>query len=99
MAYTITPLTPHTGAEIRGLDLSRPVDPETRAAVNRAFAEHQSSSCATRNSLEDFTAVQVWGETPHEEELHVPGFRRCISSRKQTGAGKRYSGETFHTDH
>ena len=41
MAYTITPLTPHnTGAEIRGLDLTKPVDSETRAALNRAFAQH-----------------------------------------------------------
>ena len=40
MAYTITPLTEHTGAEVRGLDLTQPVDAETRAALNRAFARH-----------------------------------------------------------
>jgi taurine dioxygenase len=40
MAYTITPLSLHTGAEIRGLDLTKPVDPETRASLNRAFATH-----------------------------------------------------------
>ena len=39
MAYTITPTTEHTGAEVRGLDLTRPVDAETRAALNRAFAQ------------------------------------------------------------
>jgi taurine dioxygenase len=40
MRYTITPLTPHTGAEVRGIDLNQGVDAETRAALNRAFAEH-----------------------------------------------------------
>ena len=40
MEYTITPLTPHTGAEVRGIDLNQGVDAETRAALNRAFAEH-----------------------------------------------------------
>ena len=40
MEYRITPLTPHTGAEVRGIDLNQGVDPETRAALNRAFAEH-----------------------------------------------------------
>ena len=40
MAYTITPLTPHTGAEVTGLDLAKPVDAETRGALNRAWARH-----------------------------------------------------------
>jgi len=40
MGYTITPLTPHTGAEVRGIDLNEGVDAETRATLNRAFAEH-----------------------------------------------------------
>ena len=38
MNYTIVPLTGHTGAEVRGLDLTAPIDPETRQALNRAFA-------------------------------------------------------------
>jgi len=40
MEYTITPLTGHTGAEVRGLDLNQCVDAETRGALNRAFADH-----------------------------------------------------------
>ena len=35
MGYTITPLTPHTGAEVRGIDLNEEVDAETRAALAR----------------------------------------------------------------
>jgi taurine dioxygenase len=41
MQYTITPLTSHeTGAEIRGLDLSKPLQSELRQALNQAFARH-----------------------------------------------------------
>ena len=38
MEYTITPLPPHTDAEVRGIDLNEGVEAETRAALNRAFA-------------------------------------------------------------
>jgi taurine dioxygenase len=40
MNYKITPLTPHTGAEVRGIDLNQLVDNDTRTALNRAFARH-----------------------------------------------------------
>ena len=40
MAYRIAPLTPHTGAEVTGLDLSKPIDAETKTALNRAWARH-----------------------------------------------------------
>jgi hypothetical protein len=43
MGYTITPLTPHTGAEVPGIDLNEGVDAETRATLNRAFCR---TSCA-----------------------------------------------------
>ena len=36
MECTITPLTRHTGAEVRGIDLNVGIDAETRAALNRA---------------------------------------------------------------
>ena len=105
MAFTITALTAHTGAEIRGLDLTKPVDPETREAVNRAFAQfHVLVVRDQKYGPEDFlTAVQVWGQLqPHDKkELHVPGYPQMyFVSNEQTVPGKRYiSGETFHTDH
>ena len=40
MEYTVTPLTGQVGAEVRGLDLTGIIDPETRQALNRAFADH-----------------------------------------------------------
>jgi taurine dioxygenase len=40
MALTITPLGPSLGAEIRGVDLSRPIDADVSEALSRALAEH-----------------------------------------------------------
>ena len=36
-AFTITPLTQHTGAAVSGLDVTGRIDGETRAALNRAL--------------------------------------------------------------
>jgi len=35
-----TPLHPSLGAEISGVDLSRPIDASTREALSRALADH-----------------------------------------------------------
>jgi taurine dioxygenase len=105
MAYTITPLSEDTGAEVNGLDLTKPIDAETRAALNRAFARHHVLVVRDQKySPEEFTrAVQLWGELqPHDKkELHVPGYPHMyFVSNEQTVPGKRYiSGETFHSDH
>jgi len=105
MAYTITPLTEHTGAEVRGLDLTKPIDAETRDALNRAFAE--SHVLAIRDQeftrLQFIAAAEAFGVLqPHDKkELHVPGYPQMyFVSNEQTVPGKRYiSGETFHADH
>ena len=105
MGYTITPLTAHTGAEVRGVDLIKPVDPETRGALNRAFAEHHVLVLRDQQftPAQFIAAAEVFGELqPHDKkELHVPGYPQIYYvSNEQTVPGKRYiSGETFHTDH
>lgn len=106
MAYTITPLTPHnTGAEIRGLDLTKPVDSETRAALNRAFAEHHVLVVRDQKfEPGDFVrAVQVWGELqPHDKkDHHIPGFPEMyyVSNEEFLGTTRIIPGETFHSDH
>src|SRR5271155_4318175 len=105
MEYTITPLTPHTGAEVRGIDLSERVDTETRAALNRAFAGHHVLVVRGQQFTppQFVAAAQVFGELfQHDKkEMHVPGFPQMYYvSNEQTVPGKRYiSGETFHTDH
>src|SRR5689334_12177981 len=40
MAITVTPLHPHIGAELRGVDLTRPVPPDDLAAIDAAFLRH-----------------------------------------------------------
>jgi alpha-ketoglutarate-dependent taurine dioxygenase len=105
MSYTIAPLTPHTGAEVRGLDLNRGVDPETRAALNRAFLDHHVLVIRDQQFTppEFLAAAQIFGELfRHDKrEMHVPGYPEMYYvSNEQTVPGKRYiSGETFHTDH
>ena len=105
MDYTITPLTPHTGAEVRGIDLNEGVDDETRAALNRAFAEHHVLVIRDQQYTppQFVAAAQVFGELfQHDKrEMHVPGYPQIYYvSNEQTVPGKRYiSGETFHTDH
>jgi taurine dioxygenase len=103
--YTIIPLTDHIGAEIRGLDLTNRVAPETRAALNRAFADHHVLVIRDQNFTppQFIAAAQVFGELfQHDKrEMHVPGYPQIYYvSNEQTVPGKRYiSGETFHTDH
>src|ERR1044072_1736691 len=106
MAYTITPLTPHnTGAEIRGLDLAKPVDQETRAALNRAFAQYHVLVVRDQKyEPADFIrAVQIWGELqPHDKkDHHIPGFPEMyyVTNQEFLGDRRMIPGETFHTDH
>jgi taurine dioxygenase len=106
MAYSITPLTPHsTGAEIRGLDLTKPVDPETRAALNRAFAQYHVLVVRDQKyEPADFIrAVQIWGELqPHDKkDHHIPGFPEMyyVTNQEYVGDRRMIPGETFHSDH
>ena len=107
MAYTITPLTPHnTGAEIRGLDLTKPVDPETRAALNRAFAQYHVLVVRDQKyEPADFIrAVQIWGELqPHDKkDHHIPGFpemyyvtnEEFLGDRSASSPAKRFTPTT-----
>ena len=105
MEYTITPMTEHTGAEVRGLDLNQGVDAETRTALNRAFADHHVLVIRGQEFTppQFIAAAQIFGELfQHDKrEMHVPGYPQIYYvSNEQTVPGKRYiSGETFHTDH
>jgi len=105
MAYTIVPLTAHTGAEVRGLDLTRPVDAETKAALNRAFAEHHVLVVRdqTYTPAQFIAAVEVFGELqPHDKkDHHIPGFPEMyyVTNEEFLGTRRMIPGETFHTDH
>jgi taurine dioxygenase len=105
MSYTITPLTEHTGAEVRGLDLAADIDPDARAALNHAFARHHVLVIRDQEltPVGFKKAAQVFGELqPHDKkETHVPGHPDVYYvSNDHIVNGKRIiPGETFHTDH
>ena len=105
MSYTITPLTGHTGAEVRGVNLAGDIDADARGDLNRAFARHHVLVIRDQDLSPDGfkTAAQVFGELlQHDKrETHVPGHPDVYYvSNEQVVNGKRIiPGESFHTDH
>jgi taurine dioxygenase len=105
MPCTITPLTDHVGAEVRGVDLREPIDAATHAALNQAFINHHVLVIRDQDyAPEQFkTAAQVFGELQQHDkkEHHVPGHPDVYYvSNDEIVNGKRIiPGETFHTDH
>jgi taurine dioxygenase len=102
----ITPLSPHTGAEVRGIDLRRPIDDATRTALNRAFVQH--SVLAIRDQKltpqQMLDAAAVFGEVfpQHNSRFALPEcpLVHYISNQDTYADGTRYiPGEGYHTDH
>src|SRR5262245_27392471 len=104
-SFTITPLTDHTGAEVVGLDFTRPIDSDTRGTLSRAFIDHHVLVMRDQHfSPAQFKgAAQGFGELQqhYKKEHHVPGHPDVYYvSNDEIVAGKRIiPGETFHTDH
>ena len=104
-SFTITPLTDHTGAEVVGLDFTKPIDHEARAALNQAFVEHHVLVMRDQHFSPDafMVAVQLFGELqPHDKkEHHVPGHPDVsyVSNDEFVNGRRIIPGETFHTDH
>jgi taurine dioxygenase len=104
-SFTIAPLTGHTGAEVTGLDFTRPVDDETRAELNKAFVEHHVLVMRGQHfEPDDFiAAVQLFGELQahDKKEHHVPGHLDVsyVSNDEFVNGRRIIPGETFHTDH
>ncbi len=106
MDFALTPLSRHTGAEIHGIDLARPVDAETRAALNRAFIDHavlvfRDQHLSPPQLLE---AVQMFGTVfpQHNARYKIPEcpMVHYISNQDTYADGTRYiPGEGYHTDH
>ena len=57
---TITPLSAHTGVEVTGVDLSKPVDEETRARLNKAFVDHSVLVVRDQASLTKSAMTFFW---------------------------------------
>lgn len=107
MQYEIRDLHPSTGSEVVGLDLSQPVDAETRAHLNKTLADRGVLIFRNQkfepSSFAD--AARNFGDLMDQQvkkfclpEYPIVGF---ISNRDlQGGTGKvSVRGENFHTDH
>ena len=106
MDWSITPLSPHTGAEVRGIDLTRGVDDATRARLNRAFVEHSVLVIREQkfSPPQMLDAVRLFGEVfeQHNSRFALPDFPliHYISNKDFFPDGTRYiPGEGYHTDH
>jgi taurine dioxygenase len=102
----ITPLSAHTGAEVRDVDLTRPVDATLCEALNRAFVEHsvlvfRDQHLSPQQLLD---AVRLFGDVfpQHNTRFALPECPQIhyISNQDFFADGKRYiPGEGYHTDH
>src|SRR6516164_9233614 len=104
-AFTITPLTAHTGAEVFGLDFRKPIEPQDRDTLNQAFVDHHVLVIRDQEFTPDTfkSAAQLFGELqPHDKkEHHVPGHPDVsyVSNDEFVNGRRIIPGETFHTDH
>ncbi len=102
----ITPLSNHTGAEVRGVELSQPIDGALRTRLNQAFVDH--SVLVFRDQQlsppQLLAAVQLFGEVFPQHNTRF-ALSECpqihyISNQDTYPDGKRYiPGEGYHTDH
>ncbi len=102
----IRPMSDHTGAEVRGIDLAGPVAPEARDALNKAFVEH-SVLVIRDQSLKPpqvLAAVELFGRVfqQHNTRFAIPECPQIhyLSNQDRFPDGRRYiPGEGWHTDH
>jgi len=106
MAYDIAPLSTHTGAEVRGIDLRSPLEPATRVALSRAFVENSVLVIREQrlSPHELLGAVQQFGDVfpQHNTRFALPECPQIhyISNQDRYADGRRYiPGEGYHTDH
>jgi taurine dioxygenase len=106
MNFTLAPLSEHTGAEVRGIDLAGPLDASICAALNRAFADHSLLVIREQNlsAAQLLNAVQIFGEVfeQHNKRFALPECPQIhyLSNQDHHGDGKRYiPGAGYHTDH
>jgi taurine dioxygenase len=102
----IRPLGAHTGAEVLGVDLTRPVAALDREAMNRAFVER--SVLVVRDQAlkphQVLAAVELFGTVfpQHNTKFVIPECPQIhyVSNQDRYPDGRRYiPGDGWHTDH
>jgi alpha-ketoglutarate-dependent taurine dioxygenase len=96
----ITPLHPTLGAEIAGVDLSRPVDGATRAALGQALADHLALVFRNQTLTEDqyLEAASIFGPPmeQHYSQHNMPDHPLIGLIWHRNGLEP---GEAWHADH
>lgn len=106
MTLSITPLSETIGAEVSGVDLSRPIDAAVAGRLNQAFVDH-AVLVVRGQSLEpeDFLRVAKQFGAPvrqHLEQFNIPDCPDVgtISNQEKTKDGEpNVRGVSWHTDH
>ena len=103
---TITKLSSHTGAEVQGIDLRRPLQPAERERLYRAFVARSVLVIRGQrlDALQFLAAMQNFGEVfaQHNSRFAVPECPQIhyISNQDKLEDGSVYiPGEGYHTDH
>lgn len=103
---TLTPLSPHTGVEVRGIDLRAPVPEAVRAMLRDAFRDHAVLVVRDQHltPAEMLAAVRLFGEVfpQHNPRFALPDCPEIhyISNQDRYPDGRPYiPGEGYHTDH
>ena len=83
-SYAITPLTEQNGAEVTGIDFTQPIDAETKAVLNDAWAKYHVLVMRDQNftPVDYKRAALVFGELQQHDkrEHHAPVIPTCITS-------------------
>ncbi len=102
----ISPMTDHTGAEVRGLDLSGPIPNDARTALRDAFVRHHVLAIRDQSlsPARLVQAVELFGEIflQHNTRFALPDCPQIhyLSNQDSFPDGRRYiPGEGWHTDH
>ena len=77
MAITAIPLSEHIGAEVRGVDLTKPLDEATRAEIYRLWLKHLILLFRGQELSQEqlIQATQVFGEQAIANPLHAGPMR------------------------
>src|ERR1700712_5439357 len=103
--YELNPMTAHeTGAEIRGLDLTKPVSEGLKRQISAYFARYRVLVCRGQKlAAPQFAAAgEIFGPllSQHHKDIRELGHPEVSTIRNTEIAPGKYqiAGESFHTD-
>src|SRR5579871_1348381 len=96
----ITPLHPSLGAEVSGIELSRPIDSATRDELTQALAEHLALVLPEQSLTPEqyLAAAEIFGPPmrQHYSQHNMPGYPDIGLVWHRNG---QRPAERWHTDH